>query len=541
MFFGNFIAMNMKILNFILFSLMLFFVAKFFFTPRSIDPKNLSDAKIDISGQEFKAPVSLLETKPLFKEVDFNDAESPESAEESVIYTKNCDYFFSNQGCVLSGIEFKNYTGEFGGAIRTIYPSDLDGRARGSFLIALETETPFIYQASDKGVDENGSKWIEFKAENKFCKITKTFYVSDNDYSFKLKCHFEPKKEASVNPRIIFSGPKIGSLIEDKPEGFILGIDGKNIYQVSKDQESVSGWKLPSKFGSYDKYFVHAFCGQNQEEFIKRAYFKRDSDRELSCFLDCWQISEPTEVELKFYIGPKSVSAIKAVDEKLMGTLSFGWLGWLCELLIELIEWLKKNVGNYGLAIILVALLTRFILSPLSFYARRKFYDIIEFETEHAHEIAAINRQHKDNFVKKSEELNNFYQKHGKSQTQKMIKLLPLLFEVPIIFASYKILNNYISFYHAPFFLWVKDLSVRDPYFLLPILFGLSFILRERTKDPTQNNTNFVKFVVPMMLVAFFANLPSGLVLFMFFNSFFSSIEEFTFDFIIRVFRLGRA
>ncbi len=533
--------MNFRGLNFILFCVLLIFTFKFFFSPKSADTQDLAN-KIDIPGQEFKAPVSLLETKSIIKEVDFNDREAAIPAEETIIYTKNCDYFFSSHGAVLSGVEFKNYTGELGGSIRTIYPLGLEERSRGSFLIALETETPFIYNFIGQGIsEENGENWIEFKAENSYCKIIKTFFVSDKDYSIKLKCHFEPKRGSKVAPRIIFPGPRIGSLMGDKSEGFVLGMDGKSIYQVNKDQESNSAWKLPLKFGASDKYFAHAFYSQDPDSFVQRGYFKRISDNELSCFLDCKEVFEPTTVEFNFYVGPKSVSSIKAVDEKLIGLLSFGWFGWLCELLIELIEWLKKNVGNYGLAIIFVALLTRFILSPLSFYARRRFADAIEFEKEHWQELSAINRQYKDNFVKKSEETSKFYEKHGRSQTQKMFKILPLIFEIPIIFASYKILNNYISFYHAPFFLWIKDLSARDPYFLLPVLFGLSFILREQILRDLQNdNMGFARYLTPMILVAFFANLPSGIVLYMFFNSFFSLIEELTFDSIIRAFWLRK-
>lgn len=532
----------MRFLNIILFGLLAFFVFKMFFSPRGVNLSNSSDARVDFSGQEFKAPVSKLETKPLFKEVDFDDSEKVGEAKEVMVYTKNCDYQFSTHGGVLSGVEFKNYTGETGNPIRTVYPTDFDDRERGSFLIALDEKTPFVYSLSDQGQNEDGAQWVEFKAENKDCRIKKTFIIPENGYTLGLRCSFEPKRGSSVTPRIVFSGPRIGSLTDDKSDGLVLGVDGKNIAQIGKDQEGESGWKLPQIFGAQDKYFMHAMYAVNVDEFVKRAYVKRVSEKDISCFVECQEISEATTADFKFYVGPKSVSALRAADPRLVGTLSFGWLDWLCDKLVELIEWLKKRLGNYGLAIMCVALLTRFVLIPLSFFARRRFSDIIEFEREHAQEISTINRQYKDNFVKKSEELAKFYERYGKSQSQKLTKMLPLLFELPVIFASYKILNNYISFYHAPFFLWVKDLSAKDPFFLLPILFGLSFVLRERiSRDPAQKDMKFIKFFMPIILVAFFANLPSGLVLYMFFNSFFSSIEELVLDGAIRRFGLGRA
>ncbi len=530
--------MNFKFTNLVLTALLLFFIFRFVFSPRKIDKANVLDAKVDLSGQEFRAPVSKLEMMPLFREIDFEDSEKIVEEQEVVIYGKNCDYIFSTYGGVLSGVEFKDYKNEFGNPIRTIYPLNLSERSGGGFLVALDKKTPFMYSLLDQGSDDD-FEWVRFTAENSLARITKTFVVPKSGFSIKLKCDVIPKKGNAVRPRIVMPAPRIGSIVDDKPYGLYLDVDGKTIIQIKEDQEEGMGWKLPKIFGAQNKYFLHAVYNTIPESSIKRAYVQRIEGNDLNCFLELDVIDEPFSVELDIYIGPKTVDTLKNADPRLIEVLSFGWLDWVCEKLIELIEWLKNNLtGNYGLAVVLVALLTRFILMPLTFFARRRFNDITSFEIAHSAQIAQINNAYKNDFVKRAEELNKFYSRYGKSQSQKTIRILPLLMEIPVIFAAYKILSNYISFYQSSF-LWVKDLSARDPYLILPVLFGVVLLVKERiSKDPTQGDTGVVKFVMPLFMIVLFSNFPSGLVLYLLSNHLFSAMEELFMDFVIKKYSL---
>jgi YidC/Oxa1 family membrane protein insertase len=527
--------MNSNFLKFSFFALLLFLGFRLFFSPKTIDKNSLVKQRVDVPGQEFRAPVSKLETQPLLRDVDFEHNEIYQDAEEVVLYTKNCDYYFSSYGAALSGVEFKDYKNEFGQPIRTVYSQQRGGQQLGSFLVILDKDTPFEYVIDGQGRDEHGFSWVEFKAENNLAKITKTFCVSDRDYSLEMKLEIHPKKSAIVKPRIIFEAPRLGGLLADKAVAVTLGLDGKSLVQIDKEKEPTTGWKLPEIFGAHDQYFLNALFAQNLPEFVQRGYLQRIDDKEIACFIEGQELTDPTAVTLKFYVGPKAINALKSVDARLIGVLSLGFLASVCELLINLIEWFYKIVGNYGLAIILVALVARFVFMPISFFARRRFNQIANFERVHASELALINRQFKDDWVKKNEEIDKFYKKYGRSQTEKMVNMLPLLFEAPLFFASYKIFTGYVSFYNAPLIFWIKDLSVKDPYLLLPILFGLSSILKETLSlESSQKGFSLSKFLVPMVLVAVFSGVPAGLVLFMLFNSLFSALEILLFDFALK-------
>jgi len=239
---------------------------------------------------------------------------------------------------------------------------------------------------------------------------------------------------------------------------------------------------------------------------------------------------------MHFYIGPKTVADLKAADARLTGILDFGWFDWLCEQLIRMIDFFYGVVGNYGLAIALLALVIRLLLAPISFWARRSFNNMTHFEREHAAEIAAINRQFKDDWVKRGNELDAFYKKHGRSQTQKMFTFVPLFLEFPLVIASYKIFGNYVAFYNAPLALWITDLSLKDPWFVLPILFGAVSILRESLfSDQARQGQVFgmSRLLMPLILVVVFANFSSGLVLYVLLNSLFISLEALFYDYLL--------
>lgn len=522
--------MNSNFFRVAAYSLVLFFGVRWYLSPKVVDKNNLTESRVDLPGQEFRAPASRLEAMPQLKEIDFDDNEKHLDAESVILYTKNCDYSFSSRGAILSGVEFKRYQNSLGLPVRTIYPQKIGEREGGAFLLALNEKTPLNYFVEDQGKTEDGVSWVLFKAENSIAKISKKFIVSDKDYTLKIELEITPKK-STLQPRILFSGPSIGSLVEDKTTALILDVDGKTINSIDKEKETSMAWKYPTIFGAQDLYFLNAFINKQASDSVQRSFVKRVDDKELLCFVEGQDINEKTSLTYDFYVGPKSVSALKVVNEKLVGVLNFGFLSWFCELFIKFLEWFVGIINSYGLAILLLSLLCRLLILPLTLFARIKSNAVAAFEKMHAGELATINKQFKNDYVKKTEELDKFYTKHGQSQMQKMIKIVGILPEPFLMFTSYRVFASYVSFYHAPLVFWIKDLSAKDPYFVLPILFGLSTIFKEFVSaEPSQQEFGFSKLLMPMILVVAFANSASGFIFFMLCNSVFSALETVTFD-----------
>lgn len=492
-------------------------LVRWFFAPKGADRASLA-SRADLSGQLFKAPVSVLETRLLNKEVDFDDKSVDRDHANVQLSTALCDYEFSTGGGILSRMAFKKYLGKQSAPLATIYPRGDVEREMGCFLIALDNKTPYAYRHVGTERDANGMQQVTFEAQTADWTIRKTYAVNDHDYALKLTCTFKPRSTsvAALQPRIFLASPFVADLTGgDTIDGFTSDLDKTSINKVATAQEGDFGWKLPSVFGAGDKYFLHALYAADNADFIQRAYYKRAGVGDLSCILEGSSLTGPTEVSLSFYMGPKSLAALNAVDTRLPGVLSFGWLSSICNLLIKLLEWLYSLFGNFGWAIFLLAFLVKLALLPLSLYAGWRTSAYKAFERKCGSEIASINARYKNDVIKREEELRQLHAEHGVSRSWQLIGILPALPRLPIIFALYRMLGNYIGLYHAPFIGWITDLSLRDPYYVLPAIFAVFIIIKtNQTAKFTDLRARLLSYALPLLTVGIIASFPAGLVLF---------------------------
>ena len=107
---------------------------------------------------------------------------------------------------------------------------------------------------------------------------------------------------------------------------------------------------------------------------------------------------------------------------------------------------------------------------------------------------------------------------------------LPMLLQIPVFFALYRVLASSVDLYHAPFMLWINDLSSKDPYYILPILVGASFFIQQKITPNTMDDTQrTVMMFLPLMFTVFMLNLPSGLTLYIFINTLFGLVQQYIF------------
>lgn len=124
-------------------------------------------------------------------------------------------------------------------------------------------------------------------------------------------------------------------------------------------------------------------------------------------------------------------------------------------------------------------------------------------------------------------ELMKFYKDHNLSPTTQFLGCLPLLIQMPILFALYRVLNNYLDLYQAPFIGWITDLSSKDPYYVLPILMGLSMLWQQHMTKVADEKQRVMMMFMSIFMTVMFANFPAGLVLYWLMNNIWTIGEDY--------------
>jgi YidC/Oxa1 family membrane protein insertase len=213
------------------------------------------------------------------------------------------------------------------------------------------------------------------------------------------------------------------------------------------------------------------------------------------------------------YAGPKSYSQMKAIDAELPGTIDFGFFTSIAKILLFILQWLHSYVGNWGVAIIIMTLLVRMLVLPLNmstFKSSRKMQKLQPM-------VKALKERYKDDSQTLNQEMMKLWKENGVNPVG---GCLPMILQLPIFFAYYRVLGQSIELYQAPFMFWIHDLSLKDPYYVLPVLMGVAMWFQQKMSptavDPSQAKImQFLPIVFAFMMIS----LPSGLTLYIFVNT----------------------
>ena len=216
----------------------------------------------------------------------------------------------------------------------------------------------------------------------------------------------------------------------------------------------------------------------------------------------------------RFYLGPKLQTLLPKVAPGLQLTVDYGKFTIIAEPLFKLLNLLHRLVGNWGWAIILLTLLVKLVFFPLNQVAFRSMAKMRAVQPR----LKALQERYKDEKQKLAQAQMEFYKKE---KINPMGGCLPMLVQFPIFFALYYVLVFSVELRQQPWILWIHDLSAPDPYFILPITYGLVYFLQAHiqpqiTTDKMQQR--LFKFM-PLIFAAFYAVFPSGLVLYYLPNS----------------------
>ena len=284
-------------------------------------------------------------------------------------------------------------------------------------------------------------------------------------------------------------------------------------------RESVSGGWV----AFLQHYFLTAWVGESQA--TNRYYGQRRNDGTyvFGFVAPAQDIAPGTSATWTagFYAGPKDQERLEQIAPNLNLTVDYGFLWWLAVPLFKVLKWFHDLVGNWGVAIILLTVLVKALLWPLS----AKAYKSMANMRRVAPQMKRLQERHAGDRQKLSAEMMKLYQKEG---VNPLGGCLPMLLPMPIFLALYWVLFESFELRQAPFMLWINDLSVMDPFFVLPLLMGASMYLQQLL-SPAMGDPMQVKMMrlMPVMFTVLFLFFPAGLVLYWLVNNVISIAQQY--------------
>ena len=364
--------------------------------------------------------------------------------------------------------------------------------------------------------------------------ITKTFTFTHDKYPIDVSYQIQ---NASVQP---WQGQLFAQLKRDDSKD--PGMSGKGA--LSMATYLGGAWGTPDdpynklKFGKFndgsltttsDKgwvgivqhYFVSAWTPKN----FTGKFFSRESGNDYFIGFNSQPVNvapnKQATLSATLYAGPKVQSELKDVAVGLNKTVDYGLLWPISKVLFAILDGIHKIIGNWGWSIILLTVLVKI---ALLWFSNKSYYSMAKMRAI-APRLAALKEEHGDDRMKMSQEMMGIYKEE---KVNPMAGCLPILMQMPIFLALYWVLVESIELRHAPWILWIQDLSAMDPWFILPLLMGASmFVQQQLNPQPTDPMQAKVMKFLPIIFTAFMLFFPAGLVLYWTVNNLFSMTHQY--------------
>ena len=399
-----------------------------------------------------------------------------------------------------------------------------------------------VYQPSSDGLTLSGDeeKTLELRAQIKGQPLVKRLTFRGNAYPIDL--HLDTPESGALPKELVSAGadgqPAAVGLVWAKTvhpvsgqvfEGSVALVDGK-LVQTGIDglegQQVLTGtigWA-----GFEDHYFLSAAAPDRATSVVLRA---RGSTIENK-ILTPREGDGPAQVDYTLFLGPKELKILEAAGHDLAKGMNLGWFGPISLLLLRILNFSHGLTGNYGVDIILLTCLVKIVFWPLT---QKSFQSMREMQKLQP-EMQKLRERYKDDAKQMNTEIMELYKRH---KVNPLGGCLPMVLQIPVFFGLYQLLANTIQLRHAPFVLWIHDLSAPERFDVmgygipvLTLLLGASMFLQQKMAppagDPTQQK---IMMFMPLIFTFMFIGFPAGLTLYWLTNNVLTIAQQY---FVIR-------
>lgn len=345
-------------------------------------------------------------------------------------------------------------------------------------------------------------------------------------WSGKFYAQLTRKKVKAKGNHLFQIHPFTGAAVSS-PEKRYQQLSFKDLAKEPLQQSNKEGW-----IGMIQHYFLGAWIPNAQEIF---SFYSKSEPGDIYTI----GMASPTlsvapggqeTVKAKLYIGPEIGSTLKKIAPGLNLTVSYGWLWFIAIVVFWVMEKIHSVVGNWGWSIIFVTILIKLMFYHLS----AKSYASMAKMRGLQPKIQALRERVTD----KQQQSKAMMELYKKEKVNPLGGCLPIVVQIPVFFALYMVLIESVQLRQAPWILWIKDLAVPDPLFILPVIMGITMFIQQKLNpappDPTQAK---VMMFLPVVFTILFAWFPAGLVLYWVVNNMLSVLQQW---YITRKYEMGR-
>ena len=443
----------------------------------------------------------------------------------------------SNEGGVLTSFVLLQHKDGAGKPLDLVrqgapYPGRTLGLDEADAFLARAAKARWAVSKEDGNANEKIVRFRYREADGN--GLTRT-YVFRDSYVVAVKI----EREGAAGPVGIVLGPSIGNPLGDeltsryaKPGATITVAAGGSVTRRSKDglKEPLAGLTGLTAAGLEDNYFLTAFLPGAQSTVLLRPVALGASAPAPAATPDASAtpaagpkpegesevvLTGPSPLATDVFFGPKAIDILEKTRPGLDRVIDYGWFAVIVKPLLWGLRAIHRFVGNWGVAILLITVVIKILLYPLTHKQLVSMKKMGALQPK----VEAIRtkwgsriKQDPQARVKMNEEMMGLYKQEGVNPAG---GCLPLLLQMPILIAFYNLLAHSIELRHAPFMLWITDLSAKDPYYVTPILMTATMWIQQQmtptTGDPSMKR---VQNIMPLVMGFLFKDVPSGLVLY---------------------------
>lgn len=301
----------------------------------------------------------------------------------------------------------------------------------------------------------------------------------------------------------------------------LLDSKGKLVRITAKEAQK-AGSESFKWLGLEDKYFLSVFIAKTKAPvgWLLEAPTANNSRVSIDLPLSL-NPGEKSVYAYSSFVGPKEYDLLTGQKLDLEESIEFGMFAIMAKPFLIVLNFFEKYLGNYGIAIILLTVITKVVFYPLTKHSMNSMKEMQRIQPQ----LVAIKEKFKNDKEKLNKEMMELYKRY---KINPIGGCLPMVLQIPVFLALYEVLYVAIELRQAPFFLWIHDLSDKDPYYITPLIMGATMFVQQKmtptTMDPTQAK---IMLVMPVVFTFMFLNFPSGLVIYWLVNNALSIAQQY--------------
>ena len=377
-----------------------------------------------------------------------------------------------------------------------------------------------VYKTTQKAFTLAGDELrvpLEF-TDSKGVTFTKTYIFKKGDYAVDLEYTVNNVTADPIQVQLYTQVKRTvqekGSLVDQNYLGAAFGTEEEPYEKYSFSDMADKNLNITTAGGYIafiQHYFVSAWVPKQDQQNTLYSKLVAGNAAIIGTKGEAVNVQAGTQATLSstYYMGPKESDVLEAIHPDLDLTVDYGWLWFISQPLFVLLKWLHSILGNWGLAIIAITVIVKTAMYPLT---KAQYTSMAKMRALQP-KMAALKEKYGDDRQKFGQAMMEMYRKE---KVNPMGGCFPLLLQMPIFLALFYVFLESTELRHAEFVLWLNDLSAMDPYYVLPVLFGLSMFITQKLQPMTVTDPMQQKMMtfMPVVFSIFFLWFPSGLVLY---------------------------